>query len=116
MKPLRPTSPKNRYINDIVREFKSQRLSPGRGVQMRRRSSATIIETRPGRGGSKSIGMVFRGEYNSGRLYKKSDCVKISGGITAGTYLCLTDMSAVNQSPWLGNPWVQLSKLLDQWL
>lgn len=84
---------------------------------MRQRSAGTIVESRPGESsGGSLVGILFRGEYNAGRLYAKSDAVKISSGQAAGVYLRTTNQTATTEQPWMGGGWTQLSKLQDQWL
>lgn len=116
VRPLRPTTTKNRYINLTRREVSRSMPLRGRGVNIRQRSSGVIIEARPGKSVPGTSGMVFRGEYNSGRLYQQGDVVKISFGLTSGVYTRTTNQSDAAEFPWLGGGWTQLSKLLDQWL
>lgn len=114
---LRSISSRNRYLNRNRSHQLQSTPVAGRGIRIIQRPNGTIIEARPGRGGGDSVvGIVFRGEYNSGRLYKRSDAVKISNGATSGLYVRTTDQTTVTEQPWLGGGWTMLSKLLDQWL
>lgn len=112
--PLLGSSAKDRYINALRAVIASLIPRPSRGILIQRQSSGTTYDVDPSKGSS-VVGMVFRGEFNGGRQYEKSDVVKVSGGPMSGSYVAVA-RPPVGTVPWLGVQWVNLSKLFDQWL
>jgi len=113
--PLPNGSPRDRYINSLRAFVQSLIPKGGRGIRVDRKPGGTVYESDPGHGGGNVVGMVFRGEFNSGRQYAQSDAVKISAGVAAGFYVA-TRRPAFGEFPWTGANWTLLAKLFDQWL
>lgn len=98
-KELRSTSQNNRYLNEARAATRRTVVSRGRGVRTRQRSGGTIIEARPGEGGSATIDSTFQGDWDPNRGYVVGNQVCIRGGITAGLYYCHTDAPAGTAPP-----------------
>lgn len=73
------------------------------GGEIKRSSSGVTIVVKPGKGGTTSAGITYRGEYSPGSTYQKNEIVIILTGAAAGTYICLVD--GTTTAPQHGTKW-----------
>jgi hypothetical protein len=123
--PLKRSRALGAWLNEL-RDF-CETLMPSFGVGLQSSHTAIGVSHRVSVPPTQSaIGNWFQGEYSLTTAYQVGQGVKISGGIAAGLYICILNITMhpagsgsppqadASTYPWLGNNWTFIGQILDQ--